>query len=100
MSRSRKPSVFQVGKIRDDGRTVVISGWGLGLCAAACACHRHPLVGSLAIAEDQDGGRLGLVSYREDGCTCCEPWTADELAALLRDFHALAGLEAQEPLAG
>ena len=23
MSRSRKPSVFQVGKIRDDGRTVV-----------------------------------------------------------------------------
>ena len=34
MSRSRKPSVFQVGKVRDDGRTVVISGWGLGLCAA------------------------------------------------------------------
>src|SRR3712207_9024048 len=54
VSRSRKPSVFQVGKIRDDGRTVVISGWGLGLCAAACACHRHPSAGHLAIAEDQD----------------------------------------------
>ena len=34
MSRSHKPSVFQVGKVRDDGHTVVISGWGLGLCAA------------------------------------------------------------------
>ncbi len=100
MSRSHKPSVFQVGKIRDDGRTVVISGWGLGLCAEACACHRHPLAGNLAIAEDQEGGRLGLVSYSEGGCTCCEPWTADELAAILRDFEAVAGLEVQEPLAG
>ena len=35
MSRSRKPSVFQIGKVRDDGHTVVISGWGLGLCASA-----------------------------------------------------------------
>ena len=55
MSRSRKPSVFQIGKVRDDGRTVVISGWGLGLCAAGCACHRHPSAGHLAIAEDQAG---------------------------------------------
>ena len=61
MSRSRKPSVFQIGKIRDDGRTVVISGWGLGLCASACTCHRHPVAGHLAIAEDQTGGTLGLV---------------------------------------
>src|SRR3712207_8309282 len=53
VSRSRKPSVFQVGRVRDDGRTVVISGWGLGLCAAGCACHRHPVAGHLAIAEDQ-----------------------------------------------
>jgi hypothetical protein len=100
VSRSRKPSVFQVGKIRDDGRTVVISGWGLGLCASACACHRHPVAGHLAIAEDQAGGCLGLASYREDGCDCCEPWTAEELAAVLRDLDLVAGLQAQEPLAG
>ena len=59
VTRSRKPSVFQVGKVRDDGRTVVISGWGLGLCAQGCACHRHPSAGHLAIEEDQAGGRLG-----------------------------------------
>ena len=57
MSRSHKPSVFQVGKVRDDGRTVVISGWGLGLCAAACACHRHPSAGHLALA----GAALALL---------------------------------------
>ena len=100
MSRSRKPSVFQVGKIRDDGHTVVISGWGLGLCAAACACHRHPSAGHLAIAEDQRAGRLGLVSFSDGHCDCCEPWTAEELTAVLRDFEALATLDAQEPLAG
>lgn len=100
MSRSRKPSVFQVGKVRDDGHTVVISGWGLGLCAAACACHRHPSAGHLAIAEDQAGGSIGLVTFREGGCDCCEPWTSEELAAVLRDFDALAGLEVQERLPG
>ncbi|CAA9263257.1 MAG: hypothetical protein AVDCRST_MAG52-2732 [uncultured Blastococcus sp.] len=100
MSRSRKPSVFQVGKIRDDGRTVVISGWGLGLCASGCACHRHPVAGHLAIAEDQAGGRLGLTTYDET-CDCCEAWTADELAAILRDLDTVASLQvAQEPLAG
>ena len=98
MSRSRKPSVFQVGKVRDDGRTVVISGWGLGLCAAGCACHRHPSSGHLAIAEDQAGGRLGLASF-DDTCGCCEPWTAEELAAILRDFSSLSALDS-EPLAG
>ena len=100
MTRSRKPSVFQVGKVRDDGRTVVISGWGLGLCAQGCACHRHPAAGHLAIDEDQAGGRLGLASYRDGGCDCCEPWTADELAAILRDLDAVTSLQAQEPLAG
>jgi hypothetical protein len=92
--------VFQVGKVHDDGRTIVISGWGLGLCASGCPCHRHPIAGSLAICEDHAAGTLGLTSYREDGCDCCEPWTADELAAVLRDFEAVGALEAQEPLAG
>jgi hypothetical protein len=100
VSRSRKPSVFQVGKVRDDGRTVVISGWGLGLCAAGCACHRHPVAGHLAIDEDQAGGSLGLASYSDSVCDCCEPWTADELAAIIRDLSAVESLVAQEPLAG
>ena len=100
MTRSRKPSVFQVGKIRDDGHTVVISGWGLGLCALGCACHRHPSAGHLAIEEDQAGGRLGLASFSENGCDCCEAWTADELAAILRDLSTVESMEAQEPLAG
>ena len=101
MSRSRKPSVFQVGKVRDDGRTVVISGWGLGLCAAGCACHRHPVAGHLAIEEDQAGGKLGLASYADDVCDCCEAWTAEELGAILRDLDTVASLQsAQEPLAG
>ena len=100
MSRSHKPSVFQVGKVRDDGHTVVISGWGLGLCAAACACHRHPSAGRLAIAEDQSRGLIGLVSYRHGGCDCCEPWTADELTSIVRDLQMVAALDAPEPLAG
>lgn len=100
MSRSRKPSVFQVGKVRDDGHTVVISGWGLGLCAAACACHRHPAAGHLAIEEDQAGGKLGLASFGDGECDCCEPWTAEELSAVLRDFRSISSLQSQEPLAG
>jgi hypothetical protein len=101
VSRSRKPSVFQVGKVRDDGRTVVISGWGLGLCASGCACHRDPVAGHLAIAEDQAGGLLGLASHADGGCDCCEPWTAEELGAILRDLDTVASLQsAQEPLAG
>jgi len=100
MTRGQKPSIFQVGQVWDDGSSVVVAGWGLGLCVSGCACHRHPSAGSLAIAEDQAGGRLGLVSYRDGGCDCCEPWTADELGAIVRDFRVVAGLDAQEPLAG
>ncbi len=100
MSRSSKPSVHQVGDVQDDGRVVTISGWGLGLCAAGCPCHRHPSAGNLAIDEDQAGGRLGLASFADGGCDCCEAWTADELAAVLRDIEIVSALEAQEPLAG
>ena len=100
MTRTQKPSVFQVGRVWNDGSSVVVSGWGLGLCASACACHRHPSAGSLAIAEDQAAGLLGLVSYREGGCDCCEPWTAGELSAIVRDLQLVAGLDASEPLAG
>ncbi|RFU20153.1 hypothetical protein [Geodermatophilus marinus] len=100
MTRNQKPSVFQIGQVWEDGDVVVVSGWGLGLCASACACHRHPSAGHLSIAEDQARGLLGLASFRPDGCTCCEPWTADELGAVLRDLEVVAGLDAEEPLAG
>ncbi|WP_369256497.1 hypothetical protein [Geodermatophilus amargosae] len=100
MTRTQKPSVFQVGQIWDDGRTVVVSGWGIGTCASDCPCHRSPMDGHLAIDEDQSGGTLGLRCFHEDGCDCCEPWTADELSSVLRDLESMAGLDAQEPLAG
>ena len=100
MTRNQKPSVFQVGQIWDDGRTVVVSGWGIGLCAPGCPCHRSPVGGHLSIDEDQAGGTLGLHSFRDAGCDCCEPWTAEELAAVLRDFRTVTSLPAEEPLAG
>lgn len=100
MTRTQKPSVFQIGTVEDDGHSLVVSGWGLGLCASSCACHRHPSAGGLAIAEDQARGLLGLVSHREGGCDCCEPWTAVELSAVVRDLQLVAGLDASEPLAG
>ena len=39
-------------------------------------------------------------TYREGGCDCCEPWTAEELTSVLRDLDAVTSLQAQEPLAG
>jgi hypothetical protein len=100
VTRIQKPSVFQIGEVWDDGDSVVVSGWGLGPCVSGCPCHRHPSAGHLAIAEDHDRGLLGLVSFRSGGCDCCEPWTADELTAVVRDLEMVASLEAQEPLAG
>ena len=100
MTRTQKPSVFQIGRVWSDGYAVVVSGWGLGPCITACACHRHPSAGNLAIAEDQDQGLIGLVSHRDGGCDCCEPWTADELTAVVRDLEMVAHLDAPEPLAG
>ncbi|RBY81611.1 hypothetical protein DQ238_06125 [Geodermatophilus sp. TF02-6] len=99
MTRGRRPSIFQVGQVREDGNAVVVSGWGLGPCASGCVCHRDPATGSLALAEDQAEGLLGLVTHR-DGCDCCQPWTAAELGAVVRDLERLSGLDAPEPLAG
>ena len=100
MIRSTKPSIFRVGDVRDDGTAVVVSGWGLGMCAMACSCHRDPVGGQLAIDEDAGTGMLGLACHAEGGCDCCEPWTAEELSAILRDLAAVEALVAQEPLAG
>lgn len=80
--RTAKPSIYQLGQVHDDGNAVTITGWGVGLCATGCSCHGHPLGGHLTLLDGT--GTLGLVKHRP-WCTCCEPWTAAELAALLRD---------------
>jgi hypothetical protein len=101
MTYQQKPSIFQLGSVHENGASVVVSGWGLGMCAPACRCHRNPVDGQLALAEDQAGGSLGLHSFSPDGqCDCCEPWTSGELQAILRDVAAVQSLEAQEPAAG
>jgi hypothetical protein len=101
MTYSQKPSIFQLGKVHENGPSVIVSGWGLGMCASSCRCHRNPEDGQLALAEDQAAGRLGLRSFSDAGrCDCCEPWTSAELSAILRDVAVLEAMDAQEPAAG
>lgn len=101
MTRSQKPSVFQLGEVRREGTATVVAGWGIGMCSARCRCHRDPAGGQLQVEEDPDAGTLGLRSFTDSGtCDCCEPWTSTELASVLRDADALEALECQEPAAG
>jgi len=83
--RAPRPSIFQIGMVLDMGDVIVIRGWGLGWCAAHCDCHLDPDTGQLALADAPGYGRLGLISHQPD-CTCCQPWTHHELAAILRDL--------------
>lgn len=92
--RGRRPGIFQVGSVVDTGTHLVVRGWGLTLCQSQCACHRHPQGGHLVIVEDAARGTVGLRSFRE-GCACCGPWRAEELAGILRDFAEVAWFEAQ-----
>lgn len=96
MRRAHHPSVSRIGKVTDTGTgTLYIIGWQLGFCATSCACHRHPRTGQLVLDEDQTGGHLGLVSYAPGGCACCEPWSAYELADVLRDLADIAALSGE-----
>lgn len=79
------PGIWQVGTLRDDGTP---AGWGIGPCQTQCLCHRGR-AGNLTIHEGN--GTLGLHQWRP--CTCCTPWTVDELAAILTDLDRLAALE-------
>lgn len=98
MTRGRRPSIGHIGTVHDDGRTVTISGWQLGLCAARCNCHRHPVTHQLAVDDapagyhDTRSPALGLTRYGGP-CDCCQPWTADELTAILRDLADVQTLE-------
>src|SRR3954453_22694058 len=101
MTYGQKPSIFQLGKVHEQGSSVIVSGWGLGMCASSCRCHRNPDDGQLALDEDQSGGSLGLQSFTATGsCECCEAWPSAELSAILRDVAVLEALDAAEPAAG
>lgn len=95
---NRRPSIFQIGKVIDDGAVVRITGWGLGLCPPRCGCHCDPRNGGLEISQS-DTGQLGLRQFLTTGevCDCCEPWTANELAGTLRDLEALETLTTSAP---
>jgi hypothetical protein len=96
MDRGRpKPSIFQVGIVRRVDGGLVATGWGLTTCASRCPCHLDRFTGALSLSENAALGTLGLVSYRADGvaCGCCEPWSTEELAAIVKDFAAVAALQ-------
>lgn len=90
----RRPSITGIGEVLYDGTTLTIRGWHLGICAALCRCHLHPLTGQLVIAQNEAAGTLGLATFRTDGrrCTCCAPWPADELVAILDFLSTVAAL--------
>lgn len=89
---TRHPAILHIGKVTNRGDTVTVYGWGLNLCEAACSCHRDP-TGRMALYEDDAHGYLGLIHHNPPDCGCCEPWTADELAAIVRDHTILKELE-------
>lgn len=89
MTRGRRPSIFTVGHVHNNGHAVTVAGWGLGLCAARCDCHRHPVGQHLTLLTTADG-HLGLVQHTP--CDCCQPWTPDELAAIVRDLADITAL--------
>ena len=90
MMRGNRPSIFRIGQVHDDGATVTVTGWGVGLCMTGCICHQDPQTRELRIDDDTPAGTLGLLSHRP-GCTCCSPWTVAELTGVLND---LADIEA------
>lgn len=89
-----RPRIVNVGAVTEDleSEEIRIHGWGLGPCAANCACHRHPETNQLSLLEDAVNGRLGLTTYRDD-CECCEPWTVEELAAVVSDLRSISDWE-------
>lgn len=85
----RRPAITQIGQVHDDGQQHGISGWGITWCFDRCPCHRYPGAGQLGILEDAARGRLGLISYADNDCDCCQPWTYTELAAMVRTLQSI-----------
>jgi hypothetical protein len=92
-----RPGIVQVGEVIDDGRTVLIRGWGIKRCASQCRCHSHPANGQLYIVEDPVAATLGLRSFAPGGCGCCQPWMVEELASIVRDLKDLSEMETTTP---
>src|SRR3954452_6635623 len=93
MHEARQPALERIDHVHDIGNGYLfVTGWDLGSCVTGCPCHRHPDSGQLAIDQDQTRGRLRLVSPAAGGCHCCEPWTAYELADVLRDLVHIEAL--------
>lgn len=81
-----KPSIRGIGRVETDlWGSVHIYGWGIGGCAEMCPCHVSPVDHKQHLLSDTKRGLLGLISYRDDECPCCEPWTAKELNRIVRD---------------
>lgn len=100
MIRGRRPSIGIIGTATHVGGHLVVNGWTLGLCATRCPCHMHPLNGSLVLTQDQHRQYLGLASFplhNPRPCTCCSPWTVDELVQILRDLADIEALQHQPP---
>lgn len=85
MNRNR-PGIYQLGTASQtpDGGWL-LKGWGLTRCMSHCLCHSNPTTKDLQLRQDDTRGRLGLVSYKA-GCTCCQPWTGQELADFLANL--------------
>ena len=91
-----RPGIYQVGYVREhaDG-ALYVTGWGIGLCAEQCPCHidRDEDGPRLVLLQDQENGLLGLVSFADEGCDCCEPWSTEELVAVLDSFRQIKQME-------
>lgn len=90
--RARKPSLFQIGKVTDDGYRIRIFGWGVGMCVSKCHCHRDPATGLLQIDQSSEPALLGLKSFKDSPCPCCEPWQAQELVAIVQALDDLKAM--------
>lgn len=88
----RHPAITEVGVVHKHGDQVIVSGWHLAPCPTRCRCHHHPLTERLHIATDDGTGHLGLAKFRPPDCTCCTPWTIDELRQILLDVYDFATL--------
>lgn len=98
--RGNRPGILRVGNVHQVSPAhSLVTGWELTSCASGCTCHRHPSTGHLALWQDA-GGRLGLVSWLPAGCSCCQPWTALELAGIVQDLAGIDALDVPPRLAG
>lgn len=84
-----RPSILGIGKVTEIGDVTRIHGWAFGSCAERCPCHISSIDHQPHIFQDEVNGRVGLISYRDDVCPCCDTWTAAELIEVIRDVNRM-----------